>query len=84
MLRPRASRLSAAIACAVLALTVVTAAATLNGVLPEGSHAGTRLKTVVQMQDLLPTILELADRAGAGGELPGVNLATSLRAGSSR
>jgi arylsulfatase A-like enzyme len=50
-------------------------------VLPDGKGAGTRVKTVVQMQDLLPTILDLAGLAGAGGELPGVNLATSLRAG---
>jgi arylsulfatase A-like enzyme len=50
-------------------------------VLPDGSHAGTRIKAVVQMQDLLPTILDLAGLAGAGGELPGVDLATSLRAG---
>lgn len=50
-------------------------------VLPDGSQAGTRVKAVVQMQDLLPTILDLAGLAGAGGELPGVNLATSLRAG---
>jgi hypothetical protein len=34
IIRPEISRLSAAIACAVLALTIVTAAATLNGALP--------------------------------------------------
>ena len=34
MIRPQISRLSAAIACAMLALTIVTAAATLNGALP--------------------------------------------------
>src|SRR5262245_18009229 len=51
-------------------------------VLPDGSHAGTRVKALVQMQDLLPTILDLAGLAGAGGDLPGTDLATSLRAGS--
>jgi len=50
-------------------------------VLPDGSRAGTRIRGVVQMQDLLPTILDLAGLAGAGGDLPGVDLAPALRGG---
>ena len=51
-------------------------------VLPDGSRAGTRIHGVVQMQDLLPTILDLAGHPDALAGRPGLNLAPALRAGS--
>ena len=50
-------------------------------VLPDGSRAGTRLQGVVQIQDLLPTILDLAGHADAAGGHPGLNLAPAIRGG---
>lgn len=51
-------------------------------VMPDGSYAGRRIHAQVQMQDLLPTLLDLAGLAGAAGELPGLDLAPMLRSGS--
>ncbi|HYN65128.1 MAG TPA: sulfatase-like hydrolase/transferase, partial [Candidatus Limnocylindrales bacterium] len=50
-------------------------------VLPDGTRAGTRVAAPVQMQDLLPTLLDLVGIADAGGSLPGLDLAPGLREG---
>ena len=50
-------------------------------VLPDGSRGGTRIQGVVQIQDLLPTILDLAGHADAAGGHPGLNLAPAIRGG---